>query len=409
LNKKKIINDPVYGFITIRSGLIFDLIEHPWFQRMRHIRQLGLAEFVYPGALHTRFHHALGAMHLMGRIMDELKAKGVKISHEESEAAQIAILLHDIGHGPFSHALEKTIVPGVRHETLSYLFIKRLNTEFKGALDLTMKIFRDGYSRKFFHQLVSSQLDIDRLDYLNRDCFFTGVMEGMIGVERIMSMINVVNDRIVVEEKGIHTIESFLQARRLMYWQVYLHKTSVSAERLLVNLMQRAQYIVRSGQHLTCTPALLLFLKHSFSNEDFVEKPDFLNAFGQLDDNDIWGAVKLWQNHPDKILSTLCAMLLNRQLFKIQLTSEPINKTQIEKIRNKIVRKYGVLRNDASYLFSHGVVSNEAYLPERDTINILTKSGKVMDIAIASDLQSIKALSKIVKKNYLCWPKDIVL
>jgi HD superfamily phosphohydrolase len=405
----KIINDPVYGFITIRSGLIFDLIEHPWFQRLRYIRQLGLAELIYPGALHTRFHHALGSLHLMGKMMEELRARGVEISHAESEAAQIAILLHDIGHGPFSHALEKTLIPSVRHESLSYLFLKKLNIEFNGGLDLAMKIFRDGYSRKFFHQLVSSQLDIDRLDYLTRDCFFTGVMEGMIGVDRIMSMINVVNDRIVVEEKGIHTVESFLQARRLMYWQVYLHKTSVSAERLLVNLIERAQYLYRAGEPLPCSEALQFFLKHSFTGEDFQEKPLLIKTFGQLDDHDIWGAIKLWQNHRDKIMSTLCKMLLTRNLFKITLTTEAIKKTQVEKIRSKIVKKYDVLRNDAAYLFSHGVVSNEAYLPERDTINIHMRSGKVLDIAEASDLQSIKALSKIVKKNYLCWPRGLSL
>jgi uncharacterized protein len=409
LNKKKIINDPVYGFITIRNELVFDLIEHPYFQRLRHIRQLGLAELVYPGALHTRFHHALGALHLMGKVLEDLRAKGVVISPEECEAAQVAILLHDIGHGPFSHALEKTLLPGVKHESLSYLFLKELNAEFGGALDLAIKIFRDSYSRKFFHQLVSSQLDIDRLDYLARDCFFTGVMEGTIGVDRIIAMLMVVNDRIVVEEKGIHTIESFLQARRLMYWQVYLHKTSVSAERLLVNLIKRAQYLLRSGEKLPASDALKFFLKNIITLDDFREKPPLIRMFGQLDDNDVWGAVKLWKNHRDPILSSLCTMLLTRNLFHITLTSEPIRKNQIEKIRNKIVKEYGVLRNDASYLFSHGVVSNEAYVAEVDSINVLTKSGKVMDIASASDLQSIRALGKIVEKNYLCWPKNLSL
>jgi uncharacterized protein len=409
LNNNKIINDPVYGFITIRSALLFDLIEHPYIQRLRYIRQLGLTDLVYPGALHTRFHHALGALHLMGKALESLRSKGIFIDDQEFEAAQIAILLHDTGHGPLSHALEHTLLPGVKHESLSYLFIKKLNTEFNGALDLAIRIFRDSYSRKFFHQLVSSQLDIDRLDYLTRDCFFTGVMEGTIGVDRIIAMLAVVDDQIVVEEKGIYSIESFLQARRLMYWQVYLHKTSLSAERMLVNLIRRAQYLLRSGEKLMASEPLKLFLKNHFSMDDFREKPALIESFGRLDDNDVWGAVKLWRTHRDPILSQLCEWLLTRNLFRITLTAGPIKKSQVEKIRNKVVREYGVLRSEASYLFSHGVVSNEAYIAEGATINVLTKSGKVMDIALASDLQSIKAFSKIVEKNYLCWPKKLSL
>jgi HD superfamily phosphohydrolase len=409
LNKKKIINDPVYGFITIRNELLFDLLEHPYVQRLRYIKQLGLSDLVYPGAIHTRFHHALGALHLMGKALEHLRNKGVDISAREFEAAQVAILLHDIGHGPFSHALEKTLLPTVKHESLSYLFIEQLNKEFSGALTLAVDIFRDGYNRKFFHQLVSSQLDIDRLDYLTRDCFFTGVMEGSVGVDRIIAMLTVVDDNLVVEEKGIYSIENFLQARRLMYWQVYLHKTSLSAERILVNLINRARYLLMSGEKLPATDALKVFLKHAHTLDDFRERPSLVRTFGQLDDHDVWGAIKLWKDHRDRILATLCQMLLTRNLFRITLTGEPIKKNAVEKIRSKIVQEYEVLRSEAPYLFSHGVVSNEAYLAESNTIHILSKSGRVRDIAEASDLQSIRALSKIVEKNYLCWPKNLSL
>ncbi len=409
MNKKKIINDPVYGFISIESELIFDLIEHPYFQRLRHIKQLGLTDFVYPGALHTRFHHALGAMHLMGVVLENLRNKGTEISREEYEAAQIAILLHDIGHGPFSHALEETLIDGVKHESLSYLFMKELNIIFQGALDLAIRIFRNGYSRKFFHQLISSQLDIDRLDYLKRDSFFTGVTEGTIGVDRIVAMLAVNDDAIVVEEKGIYNIESFLNARRLMYWQVYLHKTSVSAERLLVNLIKRAQYLFHSGEKLGGSEALKSFLKHQYTLEDFKEKHSVLDAFGKLDDMDIWGGVKLWQSNRDPILQMLCIMLLHRNLFQIILTSDLIKKNQVEKVRAGVSKQFNLLRNDAAYLFSLGTVTNEAYLAERQAIHVLTKRGEVVDIAQASDLPSIKAMSKIVKKNYLCWPKNVYL
>ncbi len=409
MNKKKIINDPVYGFISISSELLFDLIEHPYFQRLRYIKQLGLTDLVYPGALHTRFHHALGAMHLMGRVLDDLKNKGVAINEKEFEAAQVAVLLHDIGHGPFSHSLEETLLPGIKHESLSYLFIKELNIQFNGALDLTLKMFQNTYSRKFFHELVSSQLDIDRLDYLKRDCFFTGVMEGTIGVERIIAMLNVVDDKLVVEEKGIYSIESFLHARRLMYWQVYLHKTAVSAERMLVNIIKRAQYLCQSGVTLSGSESLMTFLMHNYSIEDFKEKPSLKVAFGNLDDNDIWGAIKLWRNNPDWILSTLCQMLLTRNLFQINLSSDPIKKDKVEKVKAAICNKYKILKSDAAYFLSHGAVSNEAYVAEGQTINILTKNNGVIDIAEASDLPSIIAISKIVKKNYLCWPKNVSL
>src|SRR5687767_12730471 len=306
--KKKIINDPVYGFITIPSELVYEIISHPYFQRLRHIKQLGLTHYVYPGALHTRFQHALGAMHLMGKALDNLRLKGIEISNEEYEATQISILLHDIGHGPFSHTLEEVLLSGIKHESLSYLFIDKLNEELHGALELTLQIFRNSYSRKFFHQLISSQLDIDRLDYLNRDCFFTGVQEGTIGVDRIISMLHVHRDQLVVEAKGIYSIENFLNARRLMYWQVYLHKTTVSAERMVVNLIRRAQALVQAGESIPASDALLLFLQHTFSIEKFRENSEALHTFGQLDDHDIWGAIKLWRNSTDKILAILSQM-----------------------------------------------------------------------------------------------------
>jgi HD superfamily phosphohydrolase len=408
MNKKKIINDPVYGFITLHSELIFDILSHRHFQRLRHIKQLGLTDYVYPAALHTRFQHALGAMHLMGKALETLRFKGIEISPDEFEASQLAILLHDIGHGPFSHALEDALIPGITHESLSYLFMDRMNKDFRGALDLTLKIFRNSYPRKFFHNLVSSQLDIDRLDYLKRDSFFTGVQEGTVGVDRIISMLNVHRDRLVVEEKGIYSIESFLNARRLMYWQVYLHKTTVSTERMLVNLIRRAQTLVRAGETLPASEALLTFLEKELTHSDFKENPHILNLFGQLDDNDIWGAVKFWKDHDDTILSLLSRMMLERRLFKIKLSAEPIRKNQIDVIRNAVVKQYKIRRSEAPYLFSHGTVSNEAYADGKE-INILMQSGEVLDIAQASDLPNIKALSKIVKKNYLCWPKNVSL
>jgi HD superfamily phosphohydrolase len=409
LNKNKIINDPVYGFVSIPSPLIFDLIAHPYLQRLRFIRQLGVSDFVYPGAVHTRFHHALGAMHLMGRALESLRKKNIDISEEEFEAARVAILLHDIGHGPLSHSLEETLLPGIHHESISYLFMKALNKEFNGVLDLALKIFRNSYHRKFFHQLVSSQLDIDRLDYLKRDSFFTGVMEGTIGIDRIIAMLHVHDDLLVVEEKGIFSIESFLQARRLMYWQVYLHKTAVSVERMVVNLVRRSQYLSQAGEKINGSDALLWFLKNKFSLSEFTHHPEALETFGQLDDNDIWGSIKLWRNHPDPILSGLCNRLLQRDLFQIQLTASPIKKSKIEKVRLEIHKSFGVLRNDANYLFAHGTVSNEAYISGGQSISILMKNGKVLDMEEASDLPTIQAMSKIVKKNYLCWPKNLPL
>ena len=407
MNKNKIINDPVYGFITIKSDLLFDIISHPYFQRLRHIKQLGLTDLVYPGALHTRFQHALGAMHLMGQVLDNLRQKKVEISEEEYEGAQIAILLHDLGHGPLSHALEDSLLPGIKHESISYLMMNELNDEFNGALELALRIFRNSYSRNFFNQLVSSQLDIDRLDYLKRDCFFTGVQEGTIGVDRIISMLDVYRDNLVVEQKGIYSVENFLTARRLMYWQVYLHKTTVSAERMVVNLIRRAQTLTQADENVPASDALRMFLKRTYTIEDFKSNKKALKAFGSLDDHDLWGAIKHWRNHDDRILSMLSQMLLDRKLFQIRLSTDPIKKHLVEKIRSGISRQYRTLRSESPYLFSYGSVTNEAYA-EGHKINILTKNGELLDIAQASDLPNIKAFSRVVKKNFLCWPKDVL-
>lgn len=406
-SKHKIINDPVYGFISIDSPLVFDLIQHPAFQRLRHIRQLGLAELVYPGAIHTRFQHALGAMHLMRRVLESFRGKGIDISERELVSAQIAILLHDIGHGPFSHTLEETILPQVKHESISFQLMRKLDGDFDGELGMALKMFQNGYPRKFFHQLVSSQLDIDRLDYLRRDCFFTGVMEGSIGVDRIISMLTIHDDQVVVEEKGLYSIEHFLNARRLMYWQVYLHKTAVSAERLLVNIIRRAQYLSQSGNDLPSSNALKTFLVHNHTIDDFTQKTSVLEAYSQLDDNDVWGAIKMWKDSDDAILSQLCNMLLQRNLFQIRIGG-PM-KQNVEKVRQAIAAKYKTLRNDTSYFYSLGTLTNEAYVVEGQPIKVLMRNGKLVDIAQASDLPNITAISKIVKKDYLCWPKNVSL
>lgn len=407
--KNTIINDPVYGFIPVTSEKIHALIEHRYMQRMRHIRQLGLTELVYPGAIHTRFHHALGAMDLMRRAIDVLQAKGVEVSAEEQEAAQIATLLHDIGHGPFSHALEETLLDHVQHESISFLFMKALNKEFNNELTMALRIFQNTYPRKFLHQMVSSQLDMDRLDYLNRDSFFTGVREGFISTDRIIAMLNVVNGQLVVEEKGIYNIEHFLSARRLMYWQVYLHKTSVSAERLLINIIRRAQYLAQSGESVPASESLHAFLYHRQTLDDFNKQPTLLNLFGSLDDYDLWGAIKQWQTNKDEVLSGLCRWLLERRLFHIRVSTQPIEKATIEKVRTAIGDQYHMTRKDSAFLFSYGSLSNEAYLTERNAIQIWMKSGELLDVAQASDLPNIKAMSKIVKKSYLCWPKNLSL
>lgn len=408
MNKKKIINDPVYGFITIPTELIFDLVEHPYFQRLRYIKQLGMTHLVYPGALHTRFHHALGALHLIGLAVETLRGKGTVISAEEEEAVQIAILLHDIGHGPFSHALENTVVKGVSHEMISRLLMDRLNEAFEGRLTLAIHIFNDTYLRHFLHQLVSGQLDIDRMDYLNRDSFFTGVSEGVISFDRIIKMLNVRNDQIVVEEKGIYSIEKFLIARRLMYWQVYLHKTVIAAELMLVKILERARELALSGAELFATPALSHFLHKTVLKEAFVTDPKHLDAFVSLDDTDILSAVKVWIEHPDFILSDLCARFIGRNLYRVELTNLPPDVDQLVALKQLAIVKLGLLDDeDASYYVFTDRVVNDAYKVGDENIKILLKNGEVQDIAEASDNSNLISLSKRVVKYILCSVKDL--
>lgn len=409
INKRKIINDPIYGFVTIPNELIYDLLNHPYFQRLRRIKQLGLTNLVYPGALHTRFHHAIGAMHLMQEAVLTLRQKDIAITEEEEQAVLIAILLHDIGHGPFSHALEHSIVKGVNHETLSSLFMDKLNEEFKGKLSLAIKIFNDKYKKDFLHQLVSSQLDMDRLDYLKRDSFFTGVSEGVISSDRIIKMLNVVKNELVVENKAIYSIEKFLIARRLMYWQVYLHKTVLSAETLLVNILKRAKELSAKGKELFGTPALLLFLKNNFTEKDFKKDAVLLDKFSKLDDNDITASIKVWVDNDDKILSKLCANLLDRKLYKIEIQNNAIDIAFKNKLIKKVCDQYKITPQEAGYFVFTDTVNNSAYNATNFKINILMSNGKLVDVAEASDQLNLQSLSKTVTKHFICYPKDIKL
>ncbi|UXX79577.1 HD domain-containing protein [Reichenbachiella carrageenanivorans] len=404
-NRNKIINDPVYGFITIPNDLIFEIIEHPYFQRLRQIKQLGLTGLIYPGALHTRFHHAIGSMYLMQQALYSLRSKRVEISDQEFEACLIAILLHDIGHGPFSHTLEFNLLNNVTHEKISVLFFERLNQEFNGALDMALQIFTNQYHRKFFHQLVSSQLDIDRLDYLKRDSYFTGVSEGHIGSERIINMLNVKDDEIVVEEKGIYSIENFLSARRLMYWQVYLHKTAVSAEEMLINLIKRAKYLTQQGLHIEATPPLKILLERNIGIKHFKEDPEVLNTFALLDDSDIWGSMKFWRTHEDKVLSGLSTKLIERKIFKIILASEKPLEEWVDTLKDKVQHRFQLSNEELAFYTSAGQISNSAYISSGQKIKILTKKGLALDIVKATDLPNIKAMSKIVTKHFFCWPE----
>lgn len=406
MNKKKIINDPLYGFISIPNELIYDIINHPYFQRLRRIKQLGMTDFVYPGALHTRFHHALGSMHLMNETLINLRVKGVDISDEEYNATLVAILLHDVGHSPFSHALENELILGLDHEQISLVIMKDLNRQFGGQLDLAIKIFNGNYNRKFFHQLVSSQLDIDRLDYLNRDSFFTGVVEGRIGSERIIKLFNVYKDELVVEEKGIYSIENFLSARRLMYWQVYIHKTTVGIEKMLIQIMRRVREL--SGK-IQLSPELHLFMSNTITPQMLEEDKRILQAFCYLDDYDILGSIKWWYHSEDQILSQICKMLLERNLFNVRLSEAKLSKNELSDLRERVKLSYGIEDNLVKHLVVMGTKSNSAYIGGDQQINMITKSGKIIDIANASDLPNIKAMRKIVKKYYLCWPKNISL
>lgn len=402
----KIINDPVYGLINIPEGLIFNIIEHTYFQRLRRIKQLGFTEYVYPGATHNRFQHAIGAAHLMSSAIESIRTKGPVISEEEKEASIIAILLHDIGHGPFSHTLELNIID-ISHENLSLMFMNKLNDEFNGKLDLAIKIFTNKYKKKFLHQLVSSQLDVDRLDYLRRDSFYTGVSEGVIGSDRIIKMLNVVNDNLVVEAKGIYSIEKFLIARSLMYWQVYLHKTVISSEQLLTKIFDRAKYLCAKGENLFIAPALKYFL-----HNDFKQKPsrnEILNHFSLLDDNDITTSIKNWINSNDSILSQLCNNLINRHLYRIELRNKDFKNSIITDLKKKFLQQNNIKisEKDINYFIFKGQISNKTYSVNNDRIKILKKTGELVDINEASDMLNISALSTKVTKYFLCYPKFI--
>ncbi|MBX7181318.1 MAG: HD domain-containing protein [Bacteroidia bacterium] len=407
MNKLKIINDPVYGFITLPNTLVFDLIEHPWFQRLRYIRQLGMTHLVYPGALHTRFHHALGAMHLMTKTLEELKAKGHSISDKECEGAIAAILLHDIGHGPFSHALENSLAENIHHEDLSLMLMEKLNTQLGGRLTTAIEIFTNRYPKKFLHQLVSSQLDMDRLDYLMRDSFFTGVSEGVISSDRIIKMLQVKNDQLVVEEKGIYSVEKFIIARRLMYWQVYLHKTVLSAENILINILLRAKELSTSGVELFASPALAFFLKNSPDKSEFLEEKTALEMFTQLDDSDIFSAIKNWQFAPDKALALLCKHLVQRNLFRVEISQEQFSEERLNTLRNRFMEQSGLDQTAAELFVFSRSIANNAYNPKNDKIYILQRDGVVKDVAEAADQLNISALSEPVVKYFICYPKSL--
>lgn len=403
MTERKIINDPVFGFIHIPKGLLYDIVCHPVFQRLSRIKQLGLSSVVYPGAQHTRFQHSLGAFHLMSEAITSLKAKGNFIFDSEAEAVQAAILLHDVGHGPFSHVLENTLVAGISHEEISLMLMERINKDLKGQLNLAIQIFKDEYPKRFLHQLVSGQLDMDRLDYLRRDSFYTGVTEGNIGSARIIKMLDVKDDHLVVESKGIYSIENFLTSRRLMYWQVYLHKTSVACEKMLISTLLRAKEMASQGMELFASPALRFFLYNRITKEDFYNNPLCLENFIQLDDNDIWTALKVWSNHEDKVLSTLSKGLINRNLFKVEIASTPLSKSQKDKLADQIADHLQIPRKDASYFLCTSTIENNMYKKEDDSIEILFGDGSTKNIADASDMLNISLLSRKVKKHYACY------
>ena len=407
-NKKKIFNDPIYGFVSIPDELHFDIIEHRYFQRLRRIKQVSMTNLVYPSANHTRFAHSLGAMHLMRRAVHLLRGKGYEITDRELEAASLAILLHDSGHGPFSHTLENSIVEGISHEELSLLIMKRFNEIHDGALDLAIKIFTDTYEKGFLNKLISSQLDVDRIDYLKRDSFFTGVAEGNVNAERLLDMMEVVGNDLAIEAKGIYSVESFIVSRRIMYWQVYMHKTVLSAEYMLREILKRARLISKQ-RDLPATPALSFFLKHEGGFNNTEQLDDVLEAFGRLDDYDVMTAVKMWYDDEDFVLRELCRRLINRQLFKIELSQEPFDPNYVDDVLHAIAGQYGLSLYDASFMLLQGISSNHAYHPKKPAINILFKDGSIKDISEASDQLNISVLSQPVVKYFICYPKELVL
>ena len=403
-NRYKILNDPIYGFVTLRHSFTIDILDHPYVQRLRRISQLGLSHLVYPGAVHNPFQHAVGSMFLMQEVVDVLRTKGVEITREEDEAACFAILLHDIGHGPFSHALEHSIVKSVHHEDISIMIMDRLNKDFDGKLTLAIKIFKNEYSKKFLHQLVSSQLDMDRLDYLARDSFYSGVTEGKVGSERIIKMLSVSNDQLVVEEKGIYSVEKFIVARRLMYWQVYLHRTVLCAEHMLTLVLRRAKQLAQSGSEIFATPALSRFINNDFDKKSFISTPNIIDSFCELDDSDVFSAMKAWRHHSDKVLSSLSSRLLDRKLFRIELRPHPFTTEEVNEKINLIAAKWGLSIDEASYFVSNQSIENRAYTP--NGIIIKNKDGTTRDFAEFNDHLSFELLTKPVRKSFLCYPKD---
>ena len=402
-NERKIINDPVFGFINIPKGLIFDLVKHPLLQRLTRIKQVGLSSVVYPGAQHTRFQHSLGAFYLMQEAIQQLAAKGNFIFDSEAEAVKAAILLHDIGHGPFSHVLEHSIVRGISHEEISLMLMERINKEMNGRLTLAIQIFKDEYPKRFLHQLVSGQLDMDRLDYLRRDSYYTGVIEGNIGSARIIKMLDVRDDHLVVEAKGIYSIENFLTSRRLMYWQVYLHKTSVAYEKMLVSALLRAKELALRGEKLFASPALHFFLYHDIDRQEFVSNPTCLEQFIQLDDNDIWTSLKVWCSHEDRVLRTLSRGMVDRLIFKVEVSNEPFDTERIESIKKDVSQRIGISLKEADYLVMTSRIERNMYNPADDSIDILYNDGAIRGVAEASDMLNISLLSKKVKKYYMCY------
>lgn len=412
-NKRKIINDPVYGFISIPFDLIYDIIEHPWFQRLRNIRQLGLTSLVYPGANHSRFQHCIGALHLMEMALKTLKSKNVEISEEEEEAAMAAILLHDIGHGPFSHALEASIINGITHEDLSLLIMKRLNADLGGRLGMAIDIFTGNYHRRFLHELIAGQIDMDRLDYLRRDSFFTGVIEGSVGSDRIIRMLNVANDSLVIDEKGIYSLEKFLIARRLMYWQVYMHKTVISSESLLVKVLKRAKELAMNGTDVYATPALSFFLYNNISHSDLegggVFPAEIIALhFTRLDDSDILASAKYWSDHSDHILADLSGRLVRRDLLAIELQNEPFSPEKVNRLKELVRKSVNVSDQAADFYVFTGTISNLMYAPVTPEVRILLKNGTIADITSVSDMFDHRLLSERVTKYYLCFPKECV-
>ena len=402
MQDRKIINDPVFGFINIPKGLLYDIVTHPILQRLTRIKQLGLSSIVYPGAQHTRFQHSLGAFYLTTEAINTLRMKGNFIFDSEAEAVQAAILMHDIGHGPFSHVLEHTLVKGISHEEISLMLMERMSNEMKGQLNLAIQIFKDEYPKKFLHQLISSQLDMDRLDYLRRDSFYTGVTEGNIGSARIIKMLNVKDDHLVVDSKGIYSIENYLMARRLMYWQVYLHKTSVAAEKMLVSALLRAKELAEKGVELFASPALHFFLYNNITSEDFKTNPICLDNYTKLDDNDIWTSLKIWCDHPDIILSTLSKGIINRRLFRVEISDKPISKEYKAKLLKGISTHLNISLKDSEYFLCTSSIGKDMYSKEDDSIDIMFKDGETHDIAYASDMLNISTLSKKVRKYYIC-------